>query len=160
MRRSRRVAGRMAPALHEVGLAIAAGQFARAESLLAQRRSTDERAGAGGSADVVELVRAFNQMHLGHYERARAMTMACLARFRETGYQWGMRALLLLPGLRRTGDRCLWRGPALAAGIDRPLSRDQTAGPPRPGLRPPGSGRPGIGQCLPRRGSTSAKRCA
>jgi predicted ATPase/DNA-binding SARP family transcriptional activator len=80
----------MASALHEVGLAIAAGEFARAESLLAQRRSTDERAGAAVSADLLDLVRAFNQMHLGHYERARARTTACLARFRGTGYRWGM----------------------------------------------------------------------
>ena len=80
----------MPSALHEVGLAIAAGQFARAESLLAQRRSEDEGPGAGGSKDLVELARAFNQMHLGHYERARAQAMACLARFRETRYHWGM----------------------------------------------------------------------
>jgi hypothetical protein len=74
----------MASALHEVGLAIGAGQFARAESLLARRRSTEEE------ANLLDLVRAFNQMHLGHYERARAQTMACLARFRETGYRWGV----------------------------------------------------------------------
>jgi DNA-binding SARP family transcriptional activator/predicted ATPase len=73
-----------ASGLHEVGLAIGAGQFARAESLLARRRSPD------GGPDLVDLVRAFNQMHLGHYETARAQTMACLARFRETRYRWGM----------------------------------------------------------------------
>jgi predicted ATPase/DNA-binding SARP family transcriptional activator len=82
--------GTMGPALHEVGLAIGAGQFARAESLLAQRRSTGEKPGAGGSVGLLDLVRAFNQMHLGHYDRARAQTMACLARFRETGYRWGI----------------------------------------------------------------------
>jgi predicted ATPase len=82
--------GAMASGLHEVGLDIAAGQFSRAEALLAQRRRTDEIQGADGSADHVDLVRAFNQMHLGHYERARARTMASLARFRETGYRWGM----------------------------------------------------------------------
>jgi predicted ATPase/DNA-binding SARP family transcriptional activator len=80
----------LASALHEVGPAIAAGQFARAEFLLGERWSTDEGAGAAASADLIELVCAFNQMHLGHYERARAQTMACLARFRETGYRWGM----------------------------------------------------------------------
>ena len=77
-------------ALHEVGLAIAAGQFGRAESLLSQRRSTGDGPGTGGSKDCVELMRAFNQMHLGHYQKARAQTMSCLARFRETGYHWGM----------------------------------------------------------------------
>jgi hypothetical protein len=81
--------GAAASVLHEIGLAIGAGQFARAESLLAQRRSTHGEAGAAG-ADLLDLVRAFNQMHLGHYERARAQTMACLARFQETGYRWGI----------------------------------------------------------------------
>jgi predicted ATPase/DNA-binding SARP family transcriptional activator len=80
----------MAPRLHEIGLAIGAGQFARAESLLAERLSSSERPGAAGSEDLIELVRSFNQMHLGHYERARAQAMACLARFRETGYRWGI----------------------------------------------------------------------
>jgi hypothetical protein len=77
----------MASALHEVGLALGAGQFARVESLLAQRRSTGERPGAEGKSDLVEMARAFNHMHLGHYQKARAQTMACLARFRETGYR-------------------------------------------------------------------------
>jgi tetratricopeptide (TPR) repeat protein len=80
----------MASALHEVGLAIGAGQFAKAKSLLAQRRSTGERPGTGGESDLVEMARAFNQMHLGHYQKARTQTMACLARFRETGYHWGI----------------------------------------------------------------------
>jgi hypothetical protein len=79
----------IASVLHEATLAIGAGQFARAESLLAQHQMTGERTGAGGE-DLVTLVRAFNQMHLGHYERARAQTIACLARFRETGYRWGI----------------------------------------------------------------------
>ncbi len=80
----------LAPALHEVGLAIGAGQFARAESLLAQYEATSEMPSALGSENLVTLVRAFNQMHLGHYERAHKQTMACLARFRETGYRWGV----------------------------------------------------------------------
>jgi tetratricopeptide (TPR) repeat protein len=80
----------IASVLHEVAHAIGAGQFARAESLLAERLSSSERPGAAGSEDLIELVRSFNQMHLGHYERARAQAMACLARFRETGYRWGI----------------------------------------------------------------------
>jgi tetratricopeptide (TPR) repeat protein len=90
----------MASLLHEVGRAIGAGQFARAESLLARRRSPD------GGRDLLDLVRAFNQMHLGHYERARAQTMACLARFRETGYRWGMERCSCYLGLAAlaTGD--------------------------------------------------------
>lgn len=80
----------LAPALHEVGLAIGAGQFARAESLLAQCLSTNEVPGTGHSEDLIELVRAVNQMHLGHYEEARGQAMACLARFRETDYRWGI----------------------------------------------------------------------
>jgi predicted ATPase/DNA-binding SARP family transcriptional activator len=76
--------------LHEAGLAIGAGHFARAESLLARHQVTGKRTGAGRSDDLVQLVRSFNQMHLGHYERARAQTIACLARFRETGYRWGI----------------------------------------------------------------------
>ncbi|MGD8489924.1 MAG: BTAD domain-containing putative transcriptional regulator [Anaerolineae bacterium] len=81
--------GTVASLMHGVSLALGAGQFARVESLLAQHRSTDGGAGAA-DADLLDLVRVFNQMHLGHYERARAQTLACLARFRETGYQWGM----------------------------------------------------------------------
>ncbi|HSR14524.1 MAG TPA: tetratricopeptide repeat protein, partial [Gemmatimonadales bacterium] len=80
----------VASLMHEVGLAIGAGQFARADSLLAQRRSTGQRPGARGESDLVELVHAFNQMHLGHYQQARAQMMACRTRFRETGYRWGM----------------------------------------------------------------------
>jgi predicted ATPase/DNA-binding SARP family transcriptional activator len=82
--------GPPACALCQVGLAIGAGKFARAESLLAERRTTGAGAGAAAGGDLLDLVRAFNQMHLGRYERARAQTTACLARFRETGYRWGM----------------------------------------------------------------------
>ena len=89
----------LAPALHEVGLAIGAGQFARAESLLAQRQRTREWTGVGGSEDLVDLVRAFNQMHLGHYEAARGQAIACLARFRETGYRWGIERCCCYLGL-------------------------------------------------------------
>lgn len=78
-----------ASVLHQVGLAIGAGQFARAEFLLAQRRSAHGEAGPADS-DFLSLVHAFNQMHLGHYERARAQTMTCLAWFQETGYRWGI----------------------------------------------------------------------
>jgi predicted ATPase/DNA-binding SARP family transcriptional activator len=78
-----------ASALHEAGLAMGAGQFDRAEALLARHRSTSDRPDTSGE-HVVEMVRAFNQMHLGDYERARALIVACLARFRETGYRWGI----------------------------------------------------------------------
>jgi predicted ATPase/DNA-binding SARP family transcriptional activator len=77
-------------ALHHVSLAMGVGQFARAKSLLARHRSTDESPGTYGHADLLDLLGAFNQMHLGHYQRARAQTMACLARFRETGYCLGI----------------------------------------------------------------------
>ena len=96
----------MASLMHEVGQAIAAGQFARVESLLAQCRSPGERPGAGGGHDLVELVHAFNQMHLGHYQQARAQTIACLVRFRETGYRWGIERCCCYLGLAAlaTGD--------------------------------------------------------
>ena len=58
--------------------------------MLSKRLSLDAEAGALASAGHLDLVRAFNEMHLGLYERARAQTMACLAHFRETGYHWGM----------------------------------------------------------------------
>ena len=91
--------GPAASVLHDAGLAIGAGQFARAESLLAQHRSTDVGAGATANADFLDLVRAFNQMHLGHYERARTQTMACLTRFLETGYRWGIERCCCYLGL-------------------------------------------------------------
>ena len=89
----------MASSLLEVGLAIGAGQFAKVESQLAQRLNASESSRAGGVRDLVELLSAFNQMHLGHYERARAQTMACLARFRETGYRWGMERCCRYPAI-------------------------------------------------------------
>ncbi|HUW13935.1 MAG TPA: hypothetical protein VM537_29700, partial [Anaerolineae bacterium] len=80
----------MQSVLQEVVLAMGAGQFAKAESLLAQRQSTSDSPGAGGSANSLELLSVFNELHLGHYGRARSLTMSCLDRFRKTGYRWGI----------------------------------------------------------------------